>query len=218
MTIQWLGRSCFKILTKNGTDEVTIAIDPFTDNKDGLKMPKFGADILLMTHDHTDHNNADAIRGEPFVVTTPGEFEFKGVFIYGIPSFHDDKDGKERGKNIIYKVISEEISFVHLGDLGHELTAEQVERLGNVDILAIPVGGIYTIDAAKANKIIAQVEPRFVIPMHYQNATDKKPELKTVDEFLKTCGLPQEKQEKFKVGKKDVAAQVESTKVIVLSD
>ena len=219
MIIQWLGRSCFKVQTKNGSDESTIVIDPFEDNTSGLKMPRIQADILLMTHNHHDHNNAAAIKGEPFTIVNPGEYEFHGVFVYGIPAFHDDKQGQERGLTNVYKIITEEISIVHLGDLGQTLSDEQLERLGNVDILMIPVGGKYTINSEKANEVISQLEPRFVIPMHYKMDGEKaSPDeaLDTLDKFLKSSGLPSEKMEKFKISKKDLVSQAE-TKIITLS-
>ena len=219
MIIQWLGRSCFKIQTKNGSDESTVVIDPFDDNTSGLKMPRIQADILLMTHNHHDHNNAEAIKGEPFMIVNPGEYEYHGVFAYGIPAFHDDKQGKERGLTNIYKIITEEMSIVHLGDLGQALNDEQLERLGNVDILMIPVGGKYTINSEKANEVISQLEPRFVIPMHYKMDDEKAGAdevIDTLDKFLKSSGLPSEKMEKFKISKKDLISQTE-TKIIALS-
>lgn len=219
MIIQWLGRSCFKIQTKNSNDESTIVIDPFADNTSGLKMPRIQADILLMTHNHSDHNNAEAVRGEPFVIINPGEYEYHGVFVYGLPAFHDDKQGQERGLTNIYKIITEEMSIVHLGDLGQTLNDEQLERLGNVDILMIPVGGKYTINSEKANEVISQLEPRFVIPMHYRMEDEKAGAdevADTLDKFLKSSGLPSEKMEKFKIARKDLISQTE-TKIITLS-
>lgn len=219
MIIQWLGRSCFKIQTKNSSEESTIVIDPFEDNTSGLKMPRIQADILMMTHNHHDHNNAEAIKGEPFVIVNPGEYEYHGVFAYGIPAFHDEKEGKERGLTNIYKIITEEMSVVHLGDLGQTLSDEQIERLGNVDILMIPVGGKYTINSEKANEVISQLEPRFVIPMHYKMENEKASTdevTDTLEKFIKGSGLPSEKMEKFKIAKKDLISQTE-TKVIMLS-
>jgi len=211
MIIQYLGRSCFKLQTKGSQGEVIIAIDPFHDG-DGLKMPHFQADIVTVSHDHSDHNNTEAIRGELFVISTPGEYETKDVMIYGIQSFHDNKQGKERGLNTIFKIISENINLVHLGDLGENLSDETLDKLGNVDILLIPVGGTYTIDAKKAAEVVSQIEPRIVIPMHYKMAGEVK--IAPVNDFLKACGLKSETLDKLKVAKKDL--QGEETRVIVL--
>ncbi|MFA6422729.1 MAG: MBL fold metallo-hydrolase [Candidatus Buchananbacteria bacterium] len=213
MTIQWLGQSCFKIQTKNNGIESTIVCDPFS-TKEGLKMPKVQADVITVSHDHYDHNNIEAIKGDPYIINTPGEYETKEIMFYGISSFHDDKKGKERGLNTIYKIISEDLNLVHLGDLGDDLDDEQMERLGVVDILLIPVGGIYTIDSKKAIEIISKIEPRIVIPIHYK-ISGQETKISTADEFIKNCGLPSEKMDKLKIAKKDLPQ--ENTKLIILS-
>ncbi|MFA6918807.1 MAG: MBL fold metallo-hydrolase [Patescibacteria group bacterium] len=213
MIIQWIGQSCFKIQTKNNGNEVTIVTDPY-DDKTGLKMPKIQADIVTVSHNHHDHNNLDAIKGDPFVINTPGEYETKEVLIYGIPSYHDDKKGSERGNNTIYKLVSEEIHLAHLGDLGQTLTDEQLEKIGTVDVLMIPVGGKYTIDYKKAIEVISQLEPRIVIPMHYK-IDGLTSDVATVDEFIKNCGLPLEKMDKLKILKKDLPP--DTTKLVILS-
>jgi L-ascorbate metabolism protein UlaG (beta-lactamase superfamily) len=179
--IYWAGQSCFEIEVSNSKDHsATIVIDPY-DEKTGPKLPNLSADILLVTHDHHDHNNIKGVKGEPFVIQGPGEYEVKGVFVQGIPSFHDNVQGKERGMNTIYVMEAEDIRFCHLGDLGQkELTDEQLEKIDGVDVLMIPVGGEYTIDSSSAQKIISQIEPKIVIPMHYDD----------VSKFLKTMGKP----------------------------
>jgi len=121
MQIQWLGQSCFKIQSKNSGQEITIVTDPYGDDV-GLKPLKLQADIVTVSHDHHDHNNLDAIKGDSFIVHMPGEYETKGVFIYGIPAFHDNKEGKERGNIIIFKINTEDLTVAHLSDLGHELS------------------------------------------------------------------------------------------------
>ena len=218
MQIQWFGQSYFKIQTKNNGDEVIIATDPYEKSWVGLNPPKTQADIITISHDHGDHNNIGAIKGEPFIITTPGEYETKGAFIYGIPAWHDDKDGQERGNNVMYRINSENINIIHLGDLGQKLTDDQIDRLGDVDILLIPIGGASTIDAKIANEIISELEPRIVIPMHYQIPGlklkgDKK--LDSIDKFLKESGLVPEKTDKLKISKKDLPA--EETKLIILN-
>ncbi|MDP2741188.1 MAG: MBL fold metallo-hydrolase [bacterium] len=186
--ITWAGQSCFQISVSNSRDHsADIVIDPF-DESIGLKVSNFSADILLVTHEHHDHNNIKATKGDPFLITGPGEYEVKGVFIKGIPAFHDDKEGKEKGQNTIYTIEAEEIKFCHLGDLGQkQLTDEQLEKIGAVDVLMIPVGGEFTISSQEAQRIISQIEPKIVIPMHYQ-LPNLKLELDDVSKFLKTMG------------------------------
>lgn len=213
MQIQWFGQSFFKIQAKTDGGEVVIAIDPYDDSY-GLKTPKFPADIVTVSHDHPDHSNVDAIKGEPFIIKGPGEYETKNIFVYGIPSWHDDQQGKERGNNTIYRFTAEEMNIIHLGDLGHTLDDEQLEKMNGVDILMIPVGGTVTIDAKKANDIIAEIEPRIVIPMHYQ-IPGLKLKLDSLDNFLKVSGLPSEKTDKLKITKKDLPQ--EETKIIILN-
>jgi len=214
MILTWHGQSCFKIQSKNH-QEITIITDPF-DKTVGLKVPRVAADIATISHDHHDHNNTAAAKGEVFVINDPGEYEVKGVYVYGIASWHDVKQGAERGKNIIYRFEMEEMSVVHLGDLGHVLTNQQLERLQNVDILLIPVGGIYTIAAKQAVEVINQVEPRIVIPMHYK-IPGLKIKLEGIDKFCKEIGVcPTEKLDKYRIVKKDLPQ--EETKVVLLKN
>ena len=209
MTIFWLGQAAFKIVDK----EVTVAIDPY--DKIGLKMPKFQADILLITHDHSDHNFIEAIKGEPFVIDSQGEYEVKNVFIYGLPAYHDNKEGAESGKITVYVIEMEGMKIAHLGDIGQEsLTDEQLEELEGVDILLIQVGGEETINGTGAVKIISQIQPRIVIPMHYK-IPGLNMKLEPVDKFLKEFGVSApEKMEKLKISKKDLPQ--EETKIIIL--
>jgi len=195
--IYWAGQSCFQISVSNSRDHsADIVIDPF-DETIGLKLPNLSADILLVTHNHYDHNNIKGVKGEPFVIQGPGEYEVKEVFINGIPSFHDDKEGKERGQNTIYVIEAEDMRFCHLGDLGQkQLTDDQLEKIDSVDVLMIPVGGNFTISSIEAQKVISQIEPKIVIPMHY-NLPKLKMNLDDVAKFLKSMGknsvVPQDK-------------------------
>ncbi len=214
MQIQWLGQSCFKIQSKNINGEITIITDPYGPSI-GLKLPKLQADIVTISHDHDDHNNIDVVSGDPFIIDSAGEFETKGVFVFGIPAHHDNKEGQERGNITIFKINSEDITIAHLGDLGHELNSDILERLGNIDILLLPVGGTYTIDAKMASKIVSVIEPRIVIPMHYQIPGLKVDDLDTVEKFIKESGLPFEKMDKLKILKKDLPQ--DETKVIILN-
>ncbi|PIP29409.1 lactamase [Candidatus Kuenenbacteria bacterium CG23_combo_of_CG06-09_8_20_14_all_36_9] len=220
MYIQWFGQSFFKITTKNSLgQELTLAIDPFNKNY-GLKVPnKFGADIALITHDHEDHNNLEIIKGteitpEPFVISGPGEYEVKGVMIYGVPSFHDDENGTKLGDNTIYIIEAENMWLAHLGDLGQKkLSEKQLEHLEGVDVLFVPIGGTYTIDAKIAGQIISEIEPKIIIPMHYK-IPDLNIALDGVEKFIKEIGLKPEQTDKLRLVKKDLPA--EETKLVIL--
>jgi len=189
-------------------------IDPFSPEI-GLRCPSLSAEILLLTHDHYDHNNKGVVSGQPFLIDGPGEYEVKGIFIQGISSFHDSVQGKERGKNTIYLIEAEEMRICHLGDLGQkELESWQLEKLGDVDILLIPVGGVYTINSKEAVKIINQIEPKIVIPIHY-SIPKLKIKLEGLDKFLKAMGIKKpEIQNKLLIKKKDLPT--EETKVVIL--
>lgn len=215
MIITWQGHSCFKIQDKIGPEGVTLVTDPF--NKEvGYKVPNFEADIVTVSHDHDDHNNVSALRGNPFVVNCAGEYDFKGVLIEGIDSFHDDKKGEERGGNIIYRIEIDDISVAHLGDLGDTLDNAQLEKLVGTDVLLIPVGGKHTIDAKKAVEVISQIEPRIIIPMHYGHKDLKwKWELDSVDKFVKELGLTPTYEDKLKISKKDLPQ--EDMELVILS-
>jgi len=207
MNIVWKGQSFFEI----ASDESTIAIDPF-DESIGLKVPKVEADILLQTHAHPDHSNKKAILGKPFFINSPGEYEVEGIFIQGIPGFHDEK---QKEPIVIYKIEAESMRLCHLSDLGQkELSEQQVDQIGEVDVLMIPVGGKYTIDAKTASSIVSQIEPRIVIPMHYKIAKLKL-NIDGVDKFLKQMGEEGIKPEKkLKLSLKNLP-QAE-TKIVVL--
>ena len=215
MQIIWKGQSFFQILIQRGKESVVkIAIDPY-DEQIGLKPPTLEADILLISHSHYNHNNIKAVSGNPFIIEGPGEYEIKGIFIQGISSFHDNVQGKERGENTIYTLESEGIKICHLGDLGQkELTDEQLEKIGAIDILMIPVGGIYTISAKEAAKIISQVEPKIVIPMHY-HIPKLKIKLEGLDKFLKMMGVKApEVSKKLSISQRNLPS--EGMKIIVL--
>ncbi len=215
MHIIWRGQACFEIVAfKQKGEQVSICIDPFSDDI-GIKMPSFSADLLLVTHPHFDHNNKKAIKGDPFTIEGPGEYEARGVFVKGIPAWHDNSQGLERGENTIYVIETEELRVCHLGDLGQkELSSEQIGEMGDIDVLLIPVGGIYTINGAEATKIIAQIEPRMVIPMHY-GIGKLRVKLDGVDKFLAAMGVKSmEQQPKLLIKKKDLPQ--EETKVVIL--
>ena len=215
MTIIWHGQSLFEITTSRGkNNQVNIVIDPFSQEV-GLRLPKLEPNIVLSTHEHYDHNNVKAVGGNYFLIEGPGEYEIREIFIQGIPAFHDDLQGKERGKTTIFTIEAEELRLCHLGDLGQkELTPDQLEKIGEIDILMIPVGGNYTISGKEAVKIMSQIEPKIIIPMHY--ALPKlKVKLEGAEKFLKTMGIKKiEPVNKLTIKKKELAE--EEAKIIVL--
>jgi L-ascorbate metabolism protein UlaG (beta-lactamase superfamily) len=172
MNIQYYGHSCFKITTKpagRATDDVIIFTDPF-DRSIGLRPPQGQASLVFVSHDHYDHNNFSMLKGDPVVLDTPGEYSASGINATGIDSFHDEKQGEERGHSTIFVFESEGIRLCHLGDLGTDLTPKQLEDIDGIDILMIPVGGKFTIDGRKAAEIVRKIEPKIVIPMHYKTS------------------------------------------------
>ena len=208
MTITWYGQSCFRLEAKEGS----ILIDPF-DKEIGLKPPRIKDDVVLVTHQHHDHNAIADANPEAFIIQNPGEYENHGIAIRGIQSFHDNKEGTERGLNTIYVLKAEDLNICHLGDLGHVLTDHQVEDIGDIDILMIPVGGTYTIDAKTAVEVINQIEPKIVIPMHYKVDASLNKVLDGPEKFMKELGLTPEKVEKYKIAKKSLP--VEEIKLVM---
>lgn len=191
-----------------------MVTDPFS-KEIGLTPPRFRADLTLVTHGHYDHSNAETLGGEPFLISGPGEYEVKGIYVRGIETFHDQSQGMERGLNTIYKITMEDLTILHLGDFGEaEIGNETLEEIGGVDILMIPVGGKYTIDAKEAAKVVKQIEPRYVIPMHYK-IPGLKLDLDGVEKFLKEIETKAEPQEKLLIKKKDIGEE-EKTEVVVL--
>jgi L-ascorbate metabolism protein UlaG (beta-lactamase superfamily) len=197
MEITYLGHSSFRIRGKIAT----VVTDPFDPQVVGLKLPKHvEADIVTISHEHKDHNYTSGINGSPFVVRGPGEYEIMGIGIVGLSMFHDAKKGAERGKNTVYRLEVDGVSIVHMGDLGHILSSEQVDEIDGVDIVMIPVGGKHTINAVQAVSIINEIEPSIVIPMHYDRPGLNKEYcggLAPIADFLKEFGkddsVPQSK-------------------------
>lgn len=212
MDITYLGHASFKIKGKNAT----VVTDPYDANDVGFKFPTTEADIVTVSHEHGDHNKVEKITGEPFIIRGPGEYEVKGVSVLGFPTFHDDKKGEEKGSNTIYVFEIEGLRIAHLGDLGHKLSEKLVEDLGDIDILLIPVGGFYTIDAATAVEVVQSIEPSIVIPMHFKAPGINEGvfgKLTTSDDFVKMLSLPSENLAKLSIKKSEIA---EEKKVIVL--
>ena len=209
MKIKWLGHAAFLITSEAGTKIIT---DPYTPTEElSYGEIKESADIVTVSHTHSDHGNVASVRGNPRIVK--GTAEVKGIKFKGIAVHHDEAQGKKRGSNTVFCFEVDGIKLCHLGDLGHQLTDKQVAEIGKVDILLVPVGGFYTIDATVATRVCDQLKPRVIIPMHFKN--DK-------------CDYPISGVEEFLRGKKDIrrleASEVEfktgklptNTQIIVL--
>ena len=173
MKIKWLAHACFLITSRAGTRIIT---DPYATGS-GLNFGPIteSADVVTSSHDHFDHNNDAAVKGKPQVVQGVGQHHAKGLDILGVATFHDYARGGARGPNTVFRLTVDGVRVCHSGDLGHTLTPEQVAEIGPVDVLLVPVGGTYTLDAAGATELSSQLRPRMVIPMHFKT---------------KGCGLP----------------------------
>jgi len=169
MKIKWYGHAAFKITTENGID---IIIDPYQSGAFGgaLSYGKIidSADIVLTSHDHDDHNYREDIKGAYKHFHKEGVYNEKGVTIKAISCYHDPSKGKERGTNLIFVIDADGLRLAHMGDVGHTLTDEIINEIGSIDILLLPVGGFYTIDAAEAGKVMEDINPKITIPMHFK--------------------------------------------------
>jgi len=182
MKVKWLGHSCFLITSKDG---IRIITDPYAVGEGINYSPiKETADIVVVSHEHDDHNNVSAVQGKPEVVKGDGIKTAKGIQFRGIATYHDANKGKQRGPNIVFCFTLDDMKLCHLGDLGHVLTQEQIEEVGVIDILFIPVGGFFTIDAADASRVCDQLAPKVIIPMHFKTPKCTYP-IAGVEDFLK---------------------------------
>jgi len=181
--VRWHGHACFEIVANDGR---VIVIDPHDGHSIGLKPPKVEADIVLITHNHYDHNayNVVAKPSAKLLVMAKGEQIIDGIRVKGVEAFHDKVGGKRRGRVVMYRIEVDGVAFVHLGDLGHVLDESLARELKPIDVLMIPVGGTFTIEPDEAWQVVKVLEPRCVIPMHYWVKGLMLP-LKTLDEFLK---------------------------------
>ena len=182
MKIKWLGHASFLTTSK---DNVKIINDPYTTgNGLNYKPINESADIVTTSHNHGDHNNAGIIKGNPKILKEPGVYVAKGIELKTVSAFHDEAGGGQRGNNLIFCFKVDGINLCHLGDLGHELTQQQISDLGVIDVLFIPVGGFFTIDAKQATEVAQAIKPKVIFPMHYKNSKVDFP-IKDVDRFLK---------------------------------
>ena len=165
-------------------------MDPFSSDSVGFSMSSVEADIVTVSHQHDDHNQTNLVKGSPVVFDFPGEYEVKGVKIFGYSSYHDDEKGEKRGENIIFQVQINNVVLTHLGDIGHLPDAELISELQNTNVLLVPIGGIYTVSPEQAVKIVEMIKPSITIPMHYK--TDKHnqqfKDIAPLSEFLKLMG------------------------------
>ena len=183
MKIKWLGHASFMITSDAG---IRIITDPYhASGALNYGEIKESADIVAVSHEHGDHNNVAAVGGNPEVVRDAGTKEIKGITFNGIATYHDDAEGSKRGNNIIFCFEVDGIRVCHLGDLGHPLSDKQVAELGSVDMVLIPVGGNYTIDAKVATEVCGKLAPKVILPMHYRNDRCSGFPVSEVDEFLR---------------------------------
>ncbi len=182
MEITWLGRSCFRLRAK----EATVVTDPF-DKSTGYSLARPTADIVTVSHSDPAHANVDGVAGSPRVIEGPGEFEIAGTSIVGVPTFRGKAKTIESGKNVAYVIELEDMRIGHLGGIGHVPTSDQIEMMGGVDVLMVPVGGGESLDAPPAAETISLLEPKLVIPMNYKTDIEKA-NLDPLDRFLKEMG------------------------------
>ena len=217
MNIKYLGHSSFLIKTKGAS----VVTDPFDPKMVGLKFPRTEADIVTISHHHRDHNYLEGIKGEPLVVDWPGEFEKMNVRVYGFQNYHDKSKGQERGENILYKIDAENITVLHCGDLGVIPDQKFLDEIGDIDILLIPVGGFFTINADEAKELAHMIEPSIIIPMHYNSKLLNQENFKNllpVDDFLNKFGV--EKKEPIdllSIKKEDIVNEEEKIFVMKVS-
>ncbi len=208
MEITWYGQACFRLRSRG----LSVVTDPYSPEI-GLKLPRLTATVVTVSHEHDDHNYVDAVKGPPFLISGPGEYEIEGIFVIGVGTYHDAKQGQERGKNTAYLIEFEGLTICHLGDLGHVLTQEQVEQLNSVDILLVPVGGKYTLNGSKAAEVVGLLEPKIVIPMHYK-VPGLEIQIEGVSRFLKELAVePPSKLEMLTIGRGQLP---DETRVVLL--
>ncbi len=170
MDITWLGHACFRIRGREGV----VLTDP-PDPKSGHAIPKTEANLVTISHDHGGHNSLKSVGGGPVVLTGPGEYEVQEILVTGIGTFHDEEKGAERGPNTVFAIRVDDLVVCHMGDLGHVLSAGDLERIGEVDVCLLPIGGAETnLSASMAAEIVHQLEPKVVVPMGYDPEAKKK--------------------------------------------
>lgn len=181
MEITWYGLSCFRLTERN---KISVVTDPFSD-KIGLPPLKLKADVVTVSHDERGHNNLEAVKNEPRLINTPGEYELGGVFITGLAMHHID--GEIARANLAFSYQYDDLTVLHLGDLAHIPNQSTIESLGEIHVLLLPVGGGNSLRASQAAEVVALIEPHYVIPMHYAQP-GLKLDLEPLEKFLKAMG------------------------------
>lgn len=204
MIITGLWHSRFLIRLESGYRIVT---DPF-DPSCGYPVGAVTADAVLVSHHHHDHDAVDTLSGNPQVIDYAGEHTLTpDVKVFSVRTWHDDAQGAKRGGNLVHILQAEGLRVVHLGDLGHELTEEQAEAIGVPDVLMIPVGGFFTIDAKTAAGVVARLQPKVVLPMHFRTAYNAEWPIAPADEFLQLMGGGAEWPECLRITAADLECQ-----------
>jgi L-ascorbate metabolism protein UlaG (beta-lactamase superfamily) len=182
MELTWIGHSCFRL---RGRD-LTLLTDPVAPGL-GYAGARLEADVVTVSHDEPNHSAVSAVAGTPYVVRGPGEYELRGAMITGVATPRRPGEGRDVPRNTAYVFELDDVSVCHLGDLTSPLTADQVAVVKDADVLLVPVGGHCTIDAAQAAEVVAQVEPKLVVPMHYRTPAAAL-DLDPVDRFCREMG------------------------------
>lgn len=182
MDVTWLGHGCFRLRGRNAA----VVCDPYPPTI-GLRLPRLEADLVTVSHEHENHSYTQVVR-DAHEIRGPGEYEVAGVSVIGFPTYHDDDKGAKRGRNTVYLIEIDDVHVCHLGDLGHRLDDTDAETVSSADVLLVPVGGRTAMNAAQAADVVRQLEPRYVVPMHYAIA-GLKVELDPLERFLKEMGV-----------------------------
>jgi L-ascorbate metabolism protein UlaG (beta-lactamase superfamily) len=207
LDVTWLGHGCFRLRGRNAA----VVTDPYPPAI-GLKLPKLDADLVTISHEHENHSYTQVMR-DAYEIRGPGEYEVAGVSVIGVPTFHDAQKGAKHGRNTVYLIEIDDVRVCHLGDLGHALDDAEAEVISAPDVLLVPVGGHTAINAAQAAEIVRQLEPRYVVPMHYA-IPGLTLELDPLDRFLKEMAVTaSEPQVKLSVS---ASSGEYETKVVVL--
>lgn len=206
MIFTCIGHAKFLIELENG---MRIVTDPY-DAACGYPVAPIRADVVLVSHGHHDHSAVDTIPGTPRVISEKGEYDLgDGVTVVAVEAFHDDEQGAKRGRTLLFSIRAEGLNALHLGDLGHIPSAEQAEMLGAADVLMIPVGGFYTIDAAQAKETAALLQARVILPMHYRTRANADWPIAPVEAFTALYDIPAEEVNLLRVAKGDMMCQPE---------
>jgi len=209
LDVTWLGHGCFRLRGRGAA----VVTDPYPPTI-GLKLSRMDAEVVTISHEHDNHNYTQVVRDGAYEIHGPGEYEVAGVSVIGVPTYHDEQKGAKHGRNTVYLIEIDDVRVCHLGDLGHKLDDSEAEAVASPDVLLVPVGGRSAINGAQAAEVVRQLEPRYVVPMHYA-IPGLKIELDPLDRFLKEMGVAtSEAQPKLSVQKSSVSEY--ETKVVVL--